>query len=214
MKTSVAPKMARFHSEAGIAIGPILFVVAILGILAAAIAAGSGSFTTSTSGEASRTKASALIEIGQNLKIGMDRITGLGTDVASVVIDPAQTGNSDDLFSPTGGGINPPSTTMANDPPNDAWFYVDGAVPQLGTSGTEKLAMIEVASAVCDQINLKAVGLSATPSGADIGNVISNTLGTDVSNWPTALKGKPTACVYNTDAASGGYWFYQVLNLQ
>jgi hypothetical protein len=36
--------MPRFHSTAGIAIGPILFVIALLGILAMAMAAGSGGF--------------------------------------------------------------------------------------------------------------------------------------------------------------------------
>lgn len=36
----------RFSSEAGIALGPILFVLAILGILAAVLSAGSGSFGT------------------------------------------------------------------------------------------------------------------------------------------------------------------------
>lgn len=38
--------------------------------------------------ESNRTKAAALIEIGQNLKIGFDRIVGNGTDFADVVIDP------------------------------------------------------------------------------------------------------------------------------
>ena len=64
----------RFAADAGIAIGPILFIIAILGILAAAIAAGSGSFTSGTQNEGNSTKASALIQIGENLKVGMDRI--------------------------------------------------------------------------------------------------------------------------------------------
>ena len=40
--------MQRFSSNAGIAIGPILFVIALLGILAAVIAAGTGDFGTAT----------------------------------------------------------------------------------------------------------------------------------------------------------------------
>jgi hypothetical protein len=40
--------MRRFSSNAGIAIGPILFVIALLGILAAVIAAGTGDFGTAT----------------------------------------------------------------------------------------------------------------------------------------------------------------------
>ena len=41
----------RLSPNAGIAIGPILFIIAILAILAAAIAAGSGSFTAGTTSE-------------------------------------------------------------------------------------------------------------------------------------------------------------------
>src|SRR5580658_2534770 len=77
----------RFGHDAGIAIGPILFIIAILGILAAAIAAGSGSFTSGTTAESSKTKAAALIQIGENLKIGMDRlIMENEISVANVVI--------------------------------------------------------------------------------------------------------------------------------
>ena len=67
-------EMSRLDPNAGIAIGPILFIIAILAILAAAIAAGSGSFTAGTTTESSKTQASALIQIGENLKIGTDRI--------------------------------------------------------------------------------------------------------------------------------------------
>src|ERR1043166_909263 len=65
---------ARFNKEAGIAIGPILFVVAILASLATAIAAGSSTFATNASQETNRTNAAAMISIGQNLKMGVDRI--------------------------------------------------------------------------------------------------------------------------------------------
>jgi hypothetical protein len=61
--------------EAGIALGPILFIIAILAILAAAIAAGSGSFNASTNTEGNKAKASAVIQVGDNLKVGMDRLT-------------------------------------------------------------------------------------------------------------------------------------------
>jgi hypothetical protein len=40
--------MRRFSSQSGIAIGPILFVIALLGILGAVIAAGTGDFGTTT----------------------------------------------------------------------------------------------------------------------------------------------------------------------
>src|SRR5580698_3637990 len=112
-------KMAaqRMAPNAGIAIGPILFIIAILAILAAAIAAGSGSFTSGTSSESDRTKSSALVQIGENLKIGMDRITMEGGLSATTVdVNPANTSATNSLFSPVGGGISVPSISMANNP--------------------------------------------------------------------------------------------------
>ena len=50
----------KFEPQSGITIAPILFIVAVLAILAAAIAAGSGSFTGGTSTESATTKAAAI----------------------------------------------------------------------------------------------------------------------------------------------------------
>ncbi|MBI3419578.1 MAG: hypothetical protein HY053_05555 [Proteobacteria bacterium] len=102
------PLRARLNSQAGIAIGPILFVVAILAILATAIAAGSSTFATSSSQETNRTNAAAMISIGQNLKMGVDRIVALGTALANVDINSANTTTNTALFSPVGGGLVPP----------------------------------------------------------------------------------------------------------
>src|ERR1700722_17739062 len=100
------PGNKRWQNDAGIAIGPILFIIAILAILAAAIAAGSGSFSAPTSSESAKTKASAMIQVGDTLKIGMDRMTmenSIGWGGWN--INTNDTSNTNDLFSPTGGGI-------------------------------------------------------------------------------------------------------------
>lgn len=203
----------RQPQDAGIAIGPILFVVAILGILAAAIAAGSGSFTGSSSTESARTKAAALIQIGQNLKIGADRLIGLGYDATNINIDITSTGNDNDLFSPSGGGVGVPSVTMANDPSTDVWSYTHLPIGNMGTSETELVAFLPVAPAVCDQVNVKANAIS-TSAVNDAG--LSNDIG-DVGNdpsgaagWPTRLNAMPTGCVKGSGASSG-YYYYQVL---
>lgn len=62
-------------NENGIAIGPILFVVAILGLLAAAIAAGSGSFTGSTSKDSARAMAEAILDIGRQVKTSAELVS-------------------------------------------------------------------------------------------------------------------------------------------
>lgn len=210
----------RFAPDAGIAIGPILFIIAVLGILAAAIAAGSGSFTTGTASESNRAKASAIIDIGQNLKIGFDRILGNGIDFADVVIDPISTSAADDLFSPTGGGIGAPSTTMAYAPGTDVWYYPLVAIPNLGTTAGSRLAVIRVSSGVCDDINAKVAALAAGTAHAEakaIGDFSDPALiNPGAANWPPSLAGKPTGCVENTDATGSpaGYYFYQVLGIR
>jgi len=210
---SVDIDQSRLETDAGIAIGPILFIIAVLGILAAAIAAGSGSFTTSTTIESNKTKASALIEIGQNLKVGFDRIVGYDVALTAVDVDPTHTSCSTCLFSPTGGGISPPSTTMSETPGTDTWIYHNVTLPAMGIgTGTSpnKVAFLKVTSGVCDQINLRANAVT-TPSVA-----LTATTG-DITHaapddWPATLAGIPTGCF--RDSTANVYWFYQVIGVQ
>ncbi len=53
---------SRFMCSAGIAIGPILFIIAVFAILAAAIAASSSSFTSGTSTESGKAMATAILQ--------------------------------------------------------------------------------------------------------------------------------------------------------
>ncbi|MDD3183234.1 MAG: hypothetical protein PHD48_10595 [Alphaproteobacteria bacterium] len=212
----VAKQMA---PTAGIAIGPILFIIAVLGILAAAIAAGSGSFTTGTAGESNKAKASALIDIGQNLKIGFDRITANGIPFADVVIGVDETEATEDLFSPSGGGITAPSTTMGDTPLTDDWMYPLIRIKGIGTAAGQRVAVLKVTVGVCDEINLKTIGLAAgtaTTQTADLGDFSGDpdTKIDDYALWPTEFQGKPVGCVLNENVGSAGYFFYQVIGIQ
>ena len=207
----------RLAPDAGIAIGPILFIIAVLGILAAAIAAGSGSFTTSTTGESHRTKAAALIDIGQNLKIGFDRILSNGTDFSAVIISPASTTLTTHLFSPIGGGITAPSKTMANAPTTDDWDYPLIVVPGIGTTAGQRVAVIPVSLGVCDEINVRMNAIAAgtaTTEADDLGDFTAAAKNDQTATWPASLSGKSGGCVQNTNAASAGYYFYQVIGVQ
>ncbi len=220
----------RLSPRAGIAIGPILFIIAILAILAAAIAAGSGSFTAGTGSESNRTKSSALVEIGENLKVGMDNIIlEGGISPANVIIDPAKTGQdstaASELFSPTGGGIAAPSVNMANAPGTDKWHYIAGPLPGIGSGGTgtagDFLAILPVSDGVCQEVNNRSTGTATIPTGADYGNFLGDSEGVvgtaTFAGWPTTgpnLVGVSTGCVHNTDSSSTGYYFYQVIAIQ
>ncbi len=217
---------SRLASDAGIAIGPILFIIAVLGILASAIAAGSGSFTTGTSSESNRAKASAMIDIGQNLKIGFDRIVGNGVDFGDVVIDPDNTSDPEDLFSPAGGGIAAPSTTMAANPSGadpDIWYYPLVALPKIGGSSGSRLAVLRVSEGVCDDINEKVNAILAGTNYADDNPVVVDLGGTSLitlaaADFPDKLEGKPVGCFEatpgGTPTAPAGFYFYQVLGIQ
>jgi len=213
MLTSPNHPTLGLQSDAGIAIGPILFVVAILGILAAAIAAGSGSFTGSSSTESARTKAAALIQIGQNLKVGADRLVGLGYDADTIHIDVTSTTLDNDIFSPSGGGVGVPSITMSNNPASDTWKYTHLSVTNMGTTATELVAFLPVALTVCDQVNAKANAISTSASNdsalaADVGNLANDPSGGGA--WPTKLNAISTGCLKGS-GASTGYYYYQVL---
>jgi hypothetical protein len=222
----------RFRSDAGIALGPVLFIIAILAILAAAIAAGSGSFNASTTTEGNKTKASAILQIGDNLKIGMDRLSmDNGVVFNTWTISPTNTSTAIDLFSPTGGGIAPPSSSMAANAASDVWHYPQGAIPGLGSysgsspTNTLQLAVLNVTQGVCQEINNRTASVNDVPTGADLGNFLepynsSAAASTMVAGWPATnaavvnLSGHSIGCVHNTNTASAGYFFYEVLFVQ
>lgn len=220
MTQSVQKIAQRLRHDAGIALGPIIFIIAVLAILAAAIAAGSGSFNASTNTEGNRTKASGLIQVGENLKIGMDRLTmENGVSWAGWTINAANTVNTVDLFSPTGGGISSPSIALAGNAASDIWYYPQANINGLGTTSDKQLAILNVSQGVCQEINNRANG-SATSPGIDAGVATLKTnadLTTKISANMTntsILYGKPVGCFQNTNASDGMYWFYQVLYVQ
>jgi hypothetical protein len=207
-----------FSGESGIAIGAILFVVAILGILAAAIAAGGGSFTMGSSSENNKTKASAMIEIGQNLKTGMERVVGeQGVDVLNVDINPSNTSLNNAIFAPTGGGISSPAVTMAGNAQSDIWYYPQGLVPGLGTGAApyyDKLAILNVSVGVCQEINNKIFGNNTIPAV----NMANAALTVNAANFAltawtadTNYLGKPQGCIQTTDNV---YYFFQAIGIQ
>ena len=106
--------MRKTHQR-GIAIGPILYIVAILAVLVSAIAAGSGSFNGDTSAVKAKAQASAILEYANEVKLGVDRVLGKGcTDteisfenpIVSGYVNPnAPSDKSCHVFDVNGGGI-------------------------------------------------------------------------------------------------------------
>lgn len=200
----------RPSSQAGIAIGPILFVVAILAILATAIAAGSSTFTTNASQETARVNATAMLQIGSTLKLGTDRVIGLGTLGSAVTTTGAAT--TADIFSITGGGLTFPSTALAATPATDTWAYTTAPVTNIGTTAVDRIAVLRVNTAVCDQINRIVNGPLTTPAAfvATASWITTGTTVWDIGTGVNTLDGKLAGC-FQTSVAPAGTYFYQVL---
>ena len=103
------------NRQSGIAIGPILFVVAILAVLASAIAAGSGAFNSDTSAVKAKAQASAILEYANEVKFAVDRLLAKGcadtqisfeNPIVSGYTNPnAPSDKSCHVFDVNGGGI-------------------------------------------------------------------------------------------------------------
>jgi type II secretory pathway pseudopilin PulG len=127
------------RADAGIAIGPILFMIAILGILAAAISAGSGQFSNDTTNDSAKAAAQAIIDYGEQMQNGVDLMLGRGIDPLNLSFTHnflSQNGSSSlstwfmntnctpamngacELFSLNGGGV------VSHD------FHIYGHIPQ------------------------------------------------------------------------------------
>ena len=107
----------RFN-QSGIAIGPILFIIAVLAVLAAAIAAGSGSFTAGTTNESSKLAAQAIIARADEMADAVQKVmlshNCADTDISfydaarSTSLNINSNAPSDKtchIFDPAGGGL-------------------------------------------------------------------------------------------------------------
>jgi len=200
-------------------IGPVLFILAVLAILAAALAAMRETTGRAFEGE-NRGKALALIGAGETLKLGMDRVT-LGSALRAADVDISIGAAPNQLFSPAGGGITPPSTGMANNPMADKWLYPRGTVVGLGLGANNAvLAVLPVSQGVCAQVNQKIAATAFVPEKADLGDFTAGVVSAAYGAWPAPIASSFTGCVHNASVSvrdagpTSAYFFYQVLAVE
>lgn len=213
----------RFATAAGIAIGPILFVVAILAVLVGAIAAGSGGFGSSTADEAARVRASTIIQQAVTIKGAFDRIIVNGSTPAQVIVSesPATPNSLVALYGTAGGGI-----TVQN-PPRDAvvagatWrFVIDAGLSNIGAAGNnDVITLLQVSLPTCNALNdlIFGRGQYAAPPAITAPDVVAavvaagdNPIPTSnnfTGTMPAAASGRTSACL----AEGANYWYYQLL---
>ena len=108
-------KQRTLNNQDGIALGPILFIIAILAIIAAAIAAGSGGFNANTNTEGEKVMAQAIIDYGDQIQAAVNVALSNGctntqgsfqNGVVSGYTNPnAPADGSCNVFDPRGGGL-------------------------------------------------------------------------------------------------------------
>ena len=163
----------RYTGQCGVAIGPVLFIVAVLAILAAAIAAGSGSFTAATTTESISTAASTIISYADLVGAAVQRLSIEHNCSASQInfVNPLVSGytnagapsdNSCNVFDPAGGAItyqNPPASYLDSSntsaPSYGNWFFSGANQLQNwnASSGSIILFLPYVPLAICQKIN-------------------------------------------------------------
>ncbi len=132
-------KKQRFSSQAGIAIGPILFIIALLAVLAMAVAGGGGDFQTASIADRVAADIASQANLIRNtinncnmqyqMALSMGSPTTAGTDgypaaasaadVNSLLCDPMGTGSL--WNNGTNNILLPPATSGFND-----WTYING----------------------------------------------------------------------------------------
>lgn len=227
-----------FANHAGIAIGPILFVIFILAILVAALAAGSGGFGSSTNKDAARVQASSVIQQGNSVKWGFERVYGNAINIDDVILSEAFTATNsvNALYGNNGGGLLPLTPLKAAVPDSgiNTWRYVKEAnLPDIGNNGAnDAAAVLEVRSeGICKAINSIIFGKGSAqettiPLAAGAASAILNEAGCSDATFSstasgcnvaandfdvsasTDVSGRAQACI---DDGAGHYYYYQLL---
>ena len=211
--------MTNIHQR-GIAIGPILYIVAILAVLVSAIAAGSGSFNGDISAISAKAYATAILEQADLLTVAVQRVMGHGcTDtqisfenpmVSGYVNPNAPSDKSCHVFDVNGGGINFPTITASTSEPTDGGKFVfEGSTYFFGlgkpTNGALAGYLPIDSLDLCNQINT-SLGLGGylgqdtymNPSDTSLGrftgtyDASSNSASDNGGTWP---QGKLMGCL-------------------
>ncbi|MFZ4859913.1 MAG: hypothetical protein ACOYL3_26415 [Desulfuromonadaceae bacterium] len=226
--SNMQARKGKTRADAGIAIAPILFVIALLGILAAAIAAGSGAFSSSTSTESAKATAEAIVQQGVNIQNAVALLTGRGcSDTQLNFISSSSFSRENpnspldkscNVYAPSGANLIQSTFPQAVDsttsftsstaiPSGMFWPSAHNALSGFGTTANELLViMYNLKIDVCTQIN-KIVGYNASGNFAPF-NVAEYLYITrdNASTYPNGAlvdfsnyyNGELSGCVYST----------------
>ena len=217
--------MTNTHQR-GIAIAPILFVVAILAVLASAIAAGSGAFNGDTSAVKLKAQATAILGYVDELKIGVDRVLSRCPDTEISLANSVDSGYAENPLAPAdkschvfdvnGGGVlfkEPPADVDLTEVPetlrhyfihtrNEIFFFGQTVIYNFSSGQTVGRELIIVLPGIKKELCLKIndmVGVAL--EGGDVPTRPFTNLATNkVWNYWTISNGMHLGC--GTDASN------------
>jgi hypothetical protein len=227
-------KQRIFHHQQGIALGPLLFIIAILAIIAAAIAAGAGGFNTNTNNDSAKVMAQAVIDYVGQVKNGLDLVlannqcnTTVGTEQLSFSnpIATAANGNVDpyinanapanascNIFDQRGGGIIAKAVPQGMQISSSYPTYLFSGCNEMANSGPTNepitVLLLGLSNTQCSAINSILTGSSAISSTAAFNPVFYPGADNGGCAWLGTIP-MPSACVYET--TSNMNIFYSVL---
>ena len=223
------------NPQRGIVIGPILFVVAILAVLAAAIAAGSGVFSGDTSAVKAKAQAAAILEYANEVKMAVDRVRGHGCSDTEVSFETSITGypnpnapsdKSCHVFDVNGGGIilkkpQPDWLDPVQNGPDSGIFTFFGGNSVKGFGGPlNQVYTMELIfrfhnlkDDICRKLN-ELVGIDGIPDNVasySPGGYFTGAYGAAGQIGAAGLEGHMAGCFHSSTAGLNHNVFYQVL---
>jgi hypothetical protein len=205
----------RQTNQRGIAIGPILFVVAILAALASAIAAGSGAFNGDISAVKVKAQATAILGYVNELQIGVDRVMSRCPDTEISLANSVDSGYAENsrapadkschVFDVNGGGIlfkePPPDVDLTGVPEELRHYFIHTATSVFGMGNTI------VNSSLGRELTIQLPGLTR-----ELCLKINDIVGVNMENGDAPTGHNPSAYKVWDDYWSPGWYQYGVLD--
>jgi type II secretory pathway pseudopilin PulG len=211
--------VALLPTSAGIALGPILFIIAIIGILAAIISVSVNGFSGNTTNDSAKVMAQTIIQESEQVQATAQRLMANGCTEAQLnfYVPGYITSNSNapsdgscNVFDPRGGGlVFVPLPAAACPVGTCVWVATDGnVIPGVGTGVPQPLWMTYyLTTAVCQQINIELGRSTINTSTGMVGTNYSGTFPT-LATLNGAYTGVNAGCVNN---GTNVWIFYRVL---
>lgn len=221
----------RASPASGIAIGPILFVIAILAILATALSAGSSSFSGSSETEKARTNAGVILNYIASVRTAVARVMALGCREDQISFENPADANYPNsnappdkhchIFDIAGGGLNWLSLSPSFVPTGIMRVDSNVRIAGLGTGKAALvmfISMIDTAQAPLKQLCLSINDLAGVPNNSGNVPVDSWTSGsyftgsyndatpTVIGDTYTPFAGKLAGCMTTSSTAAYPYF--------